>query len=62
VEGRELMSYLRKTGIPFIAFRGRVPSMSTGAHIHIGRPSPRIIEVRQRTLHPVVQAKSPNHG
>ena len=34
-EGRELMLYLRKTGIPFIAFRGQVRSMSTGAHIHI---------------------------
>jgi hypothetical protein len=62
VEGRELMSYLRKTGIPFIAFRGRVPSMSTGAHIHIGRPSPRIFEVKHRSIHPAIQDKSPEHG
>jgi hypothetical protein len=62
-EGRELMSYLRRTGIPFIAFRGKVPSMSTGAHIHIGRPSPRIIEVKHRSMqHPAVQDKSAEHG
>jgi hypothetical protein len=38
-EGRSLISYLRQLGIPFIAFRGSVPGASTGAHIHIGRPS-----------------------
>jgi hypothetical protein len=40
-EGRSLISYLRQVGIPFIAFRGSVPGVSTGAHIHIGRPSAR---------------------
>ncbi len=44
-EGRGLMAYLRGAGIPFIAFRGRMSSMSTGAHIHIGRPSPRLVEM-----------------
>lgn len=39
VEGRSLLSYLRQTGIPFIAFRNGVPGSATGAHIHIGRPS-----------------------
>jgi hypothetical protein len=48
VEGRELMEYLRKTDIPFIAFRGRIPGISTGAHIHLGRPSPRVLEVQHR--------------
>jgi hypothetical protein len=38
-EGRALMEYLRKSGIPFIAFRGRVAGSATGAHIHIGKPS-----------------------
>jgi hypothetical protein len=61
-EGRELMAYLRRTGIPFIAFRGKVPSMSTGAHIHIGRPSPRIIEVKHRSPHPATQNKIAEHG
>ncbi len=61
-EGRELMGYLRRTGIPFIAFCGKVPSMSTGAHIHVGRPSPRIIEVKHRSPHPVIQDKSAQHG
>jgi hypothetical protein len=40
-EGRSLISYLRQLGIPFIAFRGSVPGISTGAHIHIGNPSAR---------------------
>ena len=40
-EGRSLISYLRQIGIPFIAFRGSVPGASTGAHIHIGKPSAR---------------------
>jgi len=61
-EGHELMAYLRRSGIPFIAFRGKVRSMSTGAHIHIGRPSPRIIEVKHRSPHPVIQDKSAEHG
>jgi hypothetical protein len=40
-EGRALMAYLREAGIPFIAFRGKITGSATGAHIHIGRPSPR---------------------
>lgn len=42
-EGRALMAYLRSAGIPFTAFRGRISRMSTGAHIHIGPPSPRLV-------------------
>ncbi|MGH9936223.1 MAG: hypothetical protein ACREAM_08255, partial [Blastocatellia bacterium] len=38
-EGRALMAYLRESGIPFIAFRGKMPGAATGAHIHIGKPS-----------------------
>jgi len=40
-EGRSLVFYLRQAGIPFIAFKGAMPGASTGAHIHIGRPSAR---------------------
>ena len=40
-EGRSLILYLRQLGIPFIAFRGSMPGSSTGAHIHIGKPSAR---------------------
>ncbi len=47
-QGRGLMAYLRRHHIPFIAFRRRIPAMSTGAHIHIGPPSPALIEVRRR--------------
>ena len=40
-EGQALMNHLRATGIPFIAFRRAVPGSATGAHIHVGIPSPR---------------------
>ena len=40
-EGRALLRYLRQAGIPFIAFRNPVPGAATGAHIHIGKASPR---------------------
>jgi hypothetical protein len=42
VEGRALMEYLRKAGIPFMALRGKMAGSSTGAHIHIGKPSVRM--------------------
>lgn len=41
-EGKALMDHLRKSGIPFTAFRGAVAGASTGAHIHIGKPSGRL--------------------
>ena len=41
-EGRALMAYLRQAGIPFIAAWGAIPGATSGAHIHIGQPSPRI--------------------
>jgi hypothetical protein len=47
-EGRALLAYLRDTGIPFIAFRGKVTSVSTGAHIHIGPRSPRLAHGEER--------------
>ena len=40
-EGRALLHHLRTRGIPFLAFRGRVAGASTGAHVHVGPPSPR---------------------
>jgi hypothetical protein len=43
VEGQALISYLRSMGIPFLAFRHAVPGSATGAHIHIGPPSHRIV-------------------
>lgn len=42
VEGRSLISYLQSQGIPFLAFRGAIPGVATGPHIHIGQPSHRI--------------------
>lgn len=41
-EGRALTDYLRAAGIPFIASWGAVPGSASGAHIHVGQPSPRI--------------------
>ncbi len=40
-EGQALMAYLRSNGIPFSAFRGAIPGVATGPHIHIGMPSHR---------------------
>ena len=40
-EGKALMSFLRNEGIPFLGFRGPIPGVATGQHIHIGNPSPR---------------------
>ena len=41
-EGRALIQFLRAESIPFLAFRGAVPGVATGPHIHIGNRSPRI--------------------
>lgn len=40
-EGRALLDHLRVRGVPFLAFRGAVAGASTGAHVHVGAPSPR---------------------
>lgn len=41
VEGRALINFLRAEAIPFLAFRGPVPGVATGPHIHIGNRSSR---------------------
>jgi hypothetical protein len=41
-EGRVFMDYLRTAGIPFIAAWGAIPGSTSGAHIHVGQPSPRM--------------------
>ena len=41
VEGKAVMSFLQRNGIPFLAFREAIPGTATGPHIHIGRPSHR---------------------
>ena len=43
VEGQWLMQYLRQADIPFIGVRSSVPGASTGAHVHIGMPSARLV-------------------
>jgi hypothetical protein len=46
VEGRAVMEHLRGRGIPFIAAWGAIPGSTSGAHIHVGNPSPRIFTRR----------------
>ena len=41
VEGQVLIEFMRRNGVPFSAFRGAIPGVATGPHIHIGRPSHR---------------------
>ncbi|MGH7365174.1 MAG: hypothetical protein ACREK9_02085 [Candidatus Rokuibacteriota bacterium] len=41
-EGRSLLDHLRASGIPFIAVWAAIPGSASGAHIHVGQPSPRI--------------------
>jgi hypothetical protein len=41
VEGRALIEFLRAEAIPFLVFRGPVPGVATGPHIHVGNRSPR---------------------
>lgn len=40
-EGRALLNFLERNGIPYSAFRSAIPGTATGPHIHIGRPSHR---------------------
>ena len=40
-EGRALIEFLRAEAIPFLVFRGPVPGVATGPHIHIGNRSSR---------------------
>jgi hypothetical protein len=61
-EGRGLMAYLRKAGIPFIAFRNKVRGVATGAHIHIGRPSLRITQVKPGSMQPASLQKDGNES
>ena len=41
VEGRALIQFLRAESIPFLVFRGPIPGVATGPHIHIGHRSSR---------------------
>ncbi len=41
VEGRALIEFLRAQSIPFLVFRGPVPGVATGPHIHVGNRSSR---------------------
>lgn len=63
-EGRGLMAYLRQARIPFLAFRAKVPGVSTGPHIHIGMPSPRLhlFEAKQRAVEAVESMQSGQGG
>jgi hypothetical protein len=36
-----LIAWLEREGVSFLAFRGAVRGEATGAHVHVGEPSPR---------------------
>jgi hypothetical protein len=40
-EGQALVEFLRAESIPFLVFRGPIPGVATGPHIHVGNRSPR---------------------
>jgi len=40
-EGRALVAFLRAESIPYLVFRGPIPGVATGPHIHVGNRSPR---------------------
>ena len=40
-EGQALMAWLRTHGVSFVGFRGPIAGEATGAHLHVGAPSPR---------------------
>jgi hypothetical protein len=63
-EGRGLMRYFRQARIPFLAFRGKVAGVSTGPHIHIGLPSPRLhlVEANQRSVEAVASMPTGDGG
>jgi hypothetical protein len=42
-EGQWLMQHLRRAGVPFIGVRAELRGASTGAHIHVGPPSSRLL-------------------
>ena len=42
-EGRLVMAWLRERGVAFLAYRGPRTGAATGAHIHVGRPSERVV-------------------
>jgi hypothetical protein len=41
-EGEAVMTWLRQHGVSFLAFRAPVAGEATGAHVHVGDPSPRL--------------------
>ena len=42
-EGRALIEFLIREGIPFLAFRNAIPNVATGPHIHVGNASHRFL-------------------
>jgi hypothetical protein len=42
-EGRALIAFLIREGIPFLAFRNAIPGVATGPHIHVGNASHRFL-------------------
>ena len=41
-EGRALIAFLSREGIPFLGFRTAIPGVASAPHIHVGSPSRRL--------------------
>jgi hypothetical protein len=41
-EGRALIAFLAREGIPFLGFRTAIPGVASAPHIHVGLPSRRL--------------------
>lgn len=54
VAGQALLSQLQEQKVPFLAFDQAIPGVSTGPHIHIGRPS------KRRSQSPQFAAQQPS--
>ena len=59
-EGRAIIEYLQRHHIPFLAFRGALPGSSTGAHVHVGRASARVVPASGHE--PLRSSTSPGPG
>ena len=56
-EGRAIIEYLERQHIAFLAFRGVIPGASTGAHVHVGRASARVVPASGLPVEPGVRSR-----
>lgn len=59
-DGRWLRAFLEAQKIPYFAFSAAIPGKATGAHIHLGPPSPRLTRLAAQTASPSATGRAPN--